>query len=87
MYILVSVLIQLVIPAAFLVGLLYLVFESARKKRPPLLTLAAIVFFVAVTAVLVTLYATLRAHYGGQREWAQERALPPSTSRTKARTR
>ena len=44
MYILVSVLIQLVIPAAFLIGLLYLVFESARKRRSPFLTLAAIVF-------------------------------------------
>ena len=71
----VSVLIRVVIPAAFLVGLLYLVFESARKKRPPLLTLAAIVFFVAVTAVLVTLYAAIRAHYDGQQEWAQERAF------------
>ena len=75
MYILVSVLIQLVIPAAFLIGLLYLVFESARKRRSPFLTLAAIVFFVAVTAVLVTLYATLRAHYLGHGEWTQERAF------------
>jgi len=61
--------------SAFLICLLYLVFESARKKRHPLLTLAAIVFFVAVTATAAALLGSLRAHYGGQREWAQERAF------------
>ena len=61
--------------SAFLICLLYLVFKPARDKRPPVLTLAAIVFFVAVTAVLVTLYAAIRAHYDGQQEWAQERAF------------
>ena len=71
----VSELIRVVIPAAFLVGLLYLVFESARKKRHPLLTLAAIAFFVAVTAWGASLYAEVQAHYFGQQEWAQERAF------------
>ena len=61
--------------SAFLICLLYLVFESARKKRSPFLTLAAIVFFVAVTAWGASLYAEVRAHYFGQREWAQERAF------------
>ena len=59
----------------FLIYLLYLIFESARKKRSPFLTLAAIVFFVAVTAWGASLYAEVRAHYYGQRELAQERAF------------
>jgi len=66
---------QILMLPAFLICLLYLVFESARKKRSPFLTLAAIVFFVAVTAWGASLYAEVRAHYFGQREWAQERAF------------
>ena len=66
---------QILMIPAFLICLLYLVFESARKKRSPLLTLAAIVFFVAVTAVAASLCAAVRASYYGQREWAQERAF------------
>lgn len=61
--------------SAFLICLLYLVFKPARDKRPPVLTLAAIVFFVAVTATAAALLGSLRAHYNGQREWAQERAF------------
>ena len=66
---------QILMIPAFLILLLYLVFESARKKRHPLLTLAAIVFFVAVTAGAAGLLAAVRGSYYGQREWAQERAF------------
>ena len=66
---------QILMIPAFLICLLYLVFESARKKRSPFLTLAAIVFFVAVTACGASLCAAVRASYYGQREWAQGRAF------------
>ena len=61
--------------SAFLICLLYLIFESARKKRHPLLTLAAIAFFVVVTAFLASLHGEVRACYYGQRESARERAF------------
>ena len=63
----------LVVPAV-LIGLLYLVFESARKMRSPFLTLAMIVLFVGLTALAAYFYAAVRASYGGQMEWAVERA-------------
>lgn len=61
--------------SAFLICLLYLVFKPVRDKRPPVLTLAAIVFFVAVTATAVAYHASFQASYGGQQVWIRERAF------------
>ena len=65
----------ILIISAFLICLLYLVFKPARDKRPPVLTLAAIVFFVAVTATAVAYHASFQASYGGQQVWIRERAF------------
>ena len=63
-----------VIPTAVLIGLLYLVFESARKMRSPFLTLATIGLFVGVTALAPYCLAAIRTSYQGHPEWAVERA-------------
>lgn len=58
---------------AFLICLLYLVFQSALKGRPPLLTLLAIVFVVGITALGAVLLGAVRSSYGGQAEWLREK--------------
>ena len=63
-----------VIPTAVLIGLLYLVFESARKMRSPFLTLATIGLFVGVTALAPYSLAAIRTSYQGHPEWTVERA-------------
>ena len=65
----------ILIISAFLICLLYLVFKPALDKRPPVFTLAAIAFFVAVTATAAGTHASLSGSYGGQQVWIQERAF------------
>ena len=70
----VQIMVIFVIPTAVLIGLLYLVFESARKMRSPFLTLAMIGLFVGVTALAPYSLAAIRTSYQGHPEWAVERA-------------
>ena len=61
------------IPAA-LIGLLYLIYSSIHDKKSPILALLCIVLFVGLTALAAYFFAAVRASYGGQMEWAVERA-------------
>ena len=64
----------LLIPA-FLILLLYLIYSSIHDQKSPVLTLLCIVLFVGLTALAVYFYAAVRASYGGQPEWAKEKAF------------
>ena len=57
-----------------LIGLLYLVYSSIHDKKSPILALLGIALFVGLTALAAYFYAAVRASYGGQMEWAVERA-------------
>ena len=57
-----------------MIGLLYLIYSSIHDKKSPVLTLLCIALFVGLTAFAANLYAAVRASYGGQMEWAVERA-------------
>ena len=59
--------------AAFLLVFLYLIYKSAQKKNPPLLTLVGILFLVGTTAAGVYFLATVRAEHLGHKEWRLER--------------
>ena len=59
---------------AILICLLYLVYSSIHDKKSPILALLCIVLFVGLTALAAYFYAAVRASYGGQMEWAVERA-------------
>ena len=61
------------IPAA-LIGLLYLIYSSIHDKKSPVLALLCIALFVGLSALAAYFYAAVRASYGGQMEWAVERA-------------
>ena len=63
----------LVVPAV-LICLLYLIYSSIHDKKSPILALLCIVLFVGLTALAAYFYAAVRASYGGQMEWAVERA-------------
>ena len=60
------------VPAA-LILFLYMIFQSAQNRKSPFLTLLWISFFVGVTVLCTFFYAAVRASYGGQKEWQQER--------------
>ncbi|MBE6372041.1 MAG: hypothetical protein E7055_08195 [Lentisphaerae bacterium] len=60
---------------AVLICLLYLIFQSVQDKKSPVITLLCIALFVGLTAFTASLYAAVRASYGGQLEWAVERAF------------
>ena len=64
----------LLIPAA-LIGLLYLIYSSIHDKKSPILALLCIALFVGLTALAVYFYAAVRTSYGGQPEWAKEKAF------------
>ena len=59
---------------AILICLLYLIYSSIHDKKSPILALLCIVLFVGLTALAAYFYAAVRASYGGQMEWAVERA-------------
>ena len=59
---------------AILICLLYLIYSSIHDKKSPVLALLCIALFVGLTALAVYFYAAVRASYGGQMEWAVERA-------------
>ena len=64
----------LLIPAV-LIAMLYMVFQSAREKRSPWVTLLFIVCFAGISAFGVLFLAAVKASYQGQKEWQQERAF------------
>ena len=55
--------------------LLYLIYQSVDDKKSPFLVLLFISLFVGITALAADVYASVRANYGGQLEWAVERAF------------
>ena len=57
-----------------MIGLLYLIYSSIHDKKSPVLTLLCIALFVGLSALAAYFYAAVRASYGGQMEWAVERA-------------
>ena len=59
--------------AAFLLVFLYLIYKSAQKKSPPLLTLVGILFLVGTTAAGVYFLAKVKTEHRGYREWRLER--------------
>ena len=62
----------LLVPAA-LILFLYMTFQSARNRKSTFLTLLWISLFVGVTVLCTVFYAAVKASYGGQKEWQQER--------------
>ena len=62
----------LLVPAA-LILFLYMTFQSARNRKSTFLTLLWISLFVGVTVLCTVFYAEVKASYGGQKEWQQER--------------
>lgn len=62
----------LLVPAA-LILFLCMIFQSAQNRKSPFLTLLWISFFVGVTVLCTVFYAAVKASYGGQKEWQQER--------------
>ena len=59
---------------AILICLLYLIYSSIHDKKSPVLALLCIALFVGLSALAAFFYASVRASYGGQMEWAVERA-------------
>ena len=59
---------------AILICLLYLIYSSIHDKKSPVLALLCIALFVGLSALAAYFYAAVRASYGGQMEWAVERA-------------
>ena len=59
---------------AILICLLYLIYQSTHDKKSPVLALLCIALFVGLSALAAYFYAAVRASYGGQMEWAVERA-------------
>ena len=59
---------------AILICLLYLIYSSIHDKNSPVLALLCIALFVGLSALAAYFYAAVRASYGGQMEWAVERA-------------
>ena len=68
------VIVILAIPAAVLICLLYLIYQSTHDKKSPVLAFLCIVFFVGMAAFAANLYAAVRTTYLGHPEWAVERA-------------
>ncbi|MBO4649049.1 MAG: hypothetical protein J5806_12935 [Lentisphaeria bacterium] len=63
----------LLIPA-FLIGLLYLIYQSIHDKKSPVRALPCIMLLVGLTSLAAYFYGAVRASYGGQLEWGLERA-------------
>ena len=57
-----------------MIGLLYMIYPSIHDKKSPLLAFLCIALFVGMAAFAAYFYAAVRASYGGQMEWAVERA-------------
>ena len=58
-----------------LISLLYVIFQSVHQRRSPFLTMLLIMFFAGTTALGAFFYGAVKASYGGQKEWQQERAF------------
>ena len=60
-------------PVFMIIGSLFVIYNSAEKRRSPFLTLLFIVIFVGIPAFLSFLFANVLANYHGQVEWVQEK--------------
>ena len=62
----------LLIPGCMIL-FLYMLVQSAQKRKSPFLSLLWVILFLVITAFCVYFYAAVRAGYCAQNEWQQER--------------